>query len=882
MLATSVKTGTILLSTLSYFTSEQILIFRSVDNGLSFTGPVNGAPGFNTTNGDQDKEWITVDNFPGSGFGNVYMFWRNFGSPGGMTFTKSTDDGLTWGPAGGTVLASGGQGAQVVVGPDHAVYCFWYDSSSSPDRISMRKSTDFGASFGPTVTVTTLIGTGVNGDLGLGGLRSSSFPQVVVNPVSSNLYIVYPDVTAVTGGDRGNIYFRQSTNGGTNWSASIKVNDDSTTQAQFQPATAVRPDGAGLAVCWYDRRRDPAGALIERWGVTAAISGNTVTFGPNFRLSPQFPAVFGVDPGINSTYMGDYDMMAADTSFFYTTWGDNRDASIAVPSRNKANIRSAGFTRAGPGAVLDVDSVLVSGGNGNGVIDPNECNILNLVVRNDGTGTATNITASLSSTTPGVSVAQSSSSYPDLAPGAAAASTTAFTISTDPSFVCGTPVKLGTGDVGNHGDDITTPISLPFSYTFYGQAFTSARVSANGNLQFTGANSDYVNACLPAPAFANTIFAFWDDLRTDGTNGPTQGIYTNLSGVTPNRVFNLEWRASYYSANGNGNPVNFEMRLYEGQQRFDLIYGALNGTGSSATVGAQKDTGGGLSNGLQLAFQTITCPDGGGTCGGPIASFTAGPTSGLAPLTVNFTNSSSGATDYGWDFGDGNTSTAINPANTYTNAGNYTVSLRAIGGGVTNTLTRANYILVTNTLPTMPGLIAVSGDPYVQDFNSMGPSGTNTPPGWYVGTGTGAISGTNLTVDSGSSKNTGNYNYGSSGSSDRALGSLAANSIQRDTDARFVNRSGAAILSFTIRYTGEQWRLGGRGSPTNHLVLQYSTDGINFTALGAAFNFNSPLNSGHAGPLDGNAPANRVSGIGGTYTPATSITNGQVFYLRWA
>ncbi len=52
--------------------------------------------------------------------------------------------------------------------------------------------------------------------------------------------------------------------------------------------------------------------------------------------------------------------------------------------------------------------------------------------------------------------------------------------------------------------------------------------------------------------------------------------------------------------------------------------------------------------------------------------------------------------------------------------------------------------------------------------------------------------------------------------------------------------------------------------------------------MGAAFNFNSPLNSGHAGPLDGNAPANRVSGIGGTYTPATSITNGQVFYLRWA
>src|SRR5262252_1222612 len=71
-------------------------------------------------------------------------------------------------------------------------------------------------------------------------------------------------------------------------------------------------------------------------------------------------------------------------------------------------------------------------------------------------------------------------------------------------------------------------------------------------------------------------------------------------------------------------------------------------------------------------------------------------------------------------------------------------------------------------------------------------------------------------------------------------------------------------------------------APTNHLVLQYSTDGSNFTALGSAFNFNTPVNSGHAGALDGNAATNRISGLGGTYTPAPSITNGQVFYMRWA
>src|SRR5205823_14445629 len=71
-----------------------------------------------------------------------------------------------------------------------------------------------------------------------------------------------------------------------------------------------------------------------------------------------------------------------------------------------------------------------------------------------------------------------------------------------------------------------------------------------------------------------------------------------------------------------------------------------------------------------------------------IAAFSASPTSGVAPLTVSFTNLSSGATGYNWDFGDGDSSTNQNPSNIYTNAGSYNVSLTAVGLGGTNTLTQ--------------------------------------------------------------------------------------------------------------------------------------------------------------------------------------------------
>jgi len=63
----------------------------------------------------------------------------------------------------------------------------------------------------------------------------------------------------------------------------------------------------------------------------------------------------------------------------------------------------------------------------------------------------------------------------------------------------------------------------------------------------------------------------------------------------------------------------------------------------------------------------------------PIVDFSYNPSSGCQPLTVNFTNLSRFANPntYQWDFGDGSSSTDINPMHAYTNFGTYTVSLSA-------------------------------------------------------------------------------------------------------------------------------------------------------------------------------------------------------------
>jgi len=79
------------------------------------------------------------------------------------------------------------------------------------------------------------------------------------------------------------------------------------------------------------------------------------------------------------------------------------------------------------------------------------------------------------------------------------------------------------------------------------------------------------------------------------------------------------------------------------------------------------------------------------------ASFTANVTVGNAPLTVQFTDESTGdiATSWSWDFGDGSTSTEQSPVHTYVSAGNYTVKLTVSNTHGSNVCTKSNYIQVT-------------------------------------------------------------------------------------------------------------------------------------------------------------------------------------------
>jgi fibronectin-binding autotransporter adhesin len=107
------------------------------------------------------------------------------------------------------------------------------------------------------------------------------------------------------------------------------------------------------------------------------------------------------------------------------TGGDGNDVSLATVN-----------------TPLKEFGIQLTAGNGDGFLNPNECNDLNVVLINKGTNTVTGITASLTSTNPAVVITQPAAAYPDLTVSAIRTNATPFQISTLSSLPCDTNVDL--------------------------------------------------------------------------------------------------------------------------------------------------------------------------------------------------------------------------------------------------------------------------------------------------------------------------------------------------------------------------------------------------------------------------------------------------------
>lgn len=81
----------------------------------------------------------------------------------------------------------------------------------------------------------------------------------------------------------------------------------------------------------------------------------------------------------------------------------------------------------------------------------------------------------------------------------------------------------------------------------------------------------------------------------------------------------------------------------------------------------------------------------------PVAGYSAFPTTGVAPFTVDFTDASLRADSWSWNFGDGTTSSLQSPSHTYTQPGIYSVTMQASNASGSATVTKSNLVTITVT-----------------------------------------------------------------------------------------------------------------------------------------------------------------------------------------
>jgi autotransporter-associated beta strand protein len=127
---------------------------------------------------------------------------------------------------------------------------------------------------------------------------------------------------------------------------------------------------------------------------------------------------------------------------------------------------------------LRVTNVVVSAGNGNGVVDPNECNELRIPLRNPFGGLVSNVSAILSSDTPGVVITQPYATYPNIPAASTRTNITPFQFYTAPGFMCGSNINftltVGTATNGAFQVHFSVPSGSPGSP----QSFTSSTAQA--------------------------------------------------------------------------------------------------------------------------------------------------------------------------------------------------------------------------------------------------------------------------------------------------------------------------------------------------------------------------------------------------------------------
>jgi hypothetical protein len=301
--------GTAVFAYLDYtgaFAPHRFVATNSTNGGQTWAAP--GVIASSSGSPFADRPYITCGPATGTNANRAYASWTNFPNAftaGTIRIAYSDNRGATW-TGHKNVSTAGAQGSMPAVGKNGSLYVFWQNGGS----IQFNRSTNGGGSFAGAATIASYVG------LSEPNFRRPTYPSGAVDtssgPNDGYVYVVWHSATH---GDA-DVFLARSTNGGTSWSAPIRVNNDAVGNGrdQFMPWVAVDEKGT-VAVKFFDRRHDPLNQRQHLFIATSNDGGQTFV---NERVS---------DVDSNSTltgFLGDYSAISARGGRAIPLWSDLR------------------------------------------------------------------------------------------------------------------------------------------------------------------------------------------------------------------------------------------------------------------------------------------------------------------------------------------------------------------------------------------------------------------------------------------------------------------------------------------------------------------------------------------------------------------------------
>jgi hypothetical protein len=223
------------------FQTPAVVVSRSTDGGLKWDDPVSVDPTAPTS----DKNWIVCDSWSTSPhYGNCYTEWDD-PDTGEILMSTSTDGGLTWSQAIGTVNQASGIGGQPLVQPNGNVVV-----PIEGNYMSAFRSTNGGASWSGLAAIGV-----IQSHTDAAGIRSGPLPSAAVDGAGT-VWVVWEDCRFRAQCATNDLVYSTSTDG-VKWSTVRRIPIDPVTSQfdHFIPGIGIDPatsgTGAHVAIHYY-------------------------------------------------------------------------------------------------------------------------------------------------------------------------------------------------------------------------------------------------------------------------------------------------------------------------------------------------------------------------------------------------------------------------------------------------------------------------------------------------------------------------------------------------------------------------------------------------------------------------------------------------------